>query len=332
VSVSCNKHVVACLNSGSNLVFVYSGSLGNIVRIALTALALAVYELVSVRGNVVRIGLTALALTINEVVGMLGSVGSYGRTVGKNDGDGLPVEGVTKVMLEVKISIGLSVGNYFVVLYTCSGGKLNCVGSALCFVTEGEYLSVGICVGNILSIGVNENDLCNGALESSSVPKQRSLSVFISYLNAVAVVTDLNEFEVNAADSSGACGVHLSCNAKAVNGDFNVSGFAGSLGNVVGIGLAALALAVYEFVSVRGNVVRIALTAFALTVNKVVGMLGSFGNVVGVGCAASALSVNKIVAERLALGCAALASFWCGTGCIAKSVHVFVFTAGKLVD
>jgi hypothetical protein len=61
-------------------------------------------------------------------------------------------------------------------------------------------------------------------------------------------------------------------------------------GNVVGVGLAALTLAVNEVVLVRGNVVGVGLAALTLAFNEGV-LVGSY--VVGVGLAALTLAVNE---------------------------------------
>ena len=97
--------------------------------------------------------------------------------------------------------------------------------------------------------------------------------------------------------------------------------------NVVGIGLAALALAVNELVGVRRNVVRIGLAALALTLYEGMSVRG---NVVGILCATSALTVGEAVTESLALGCAALTGSGGGAGCIVERVHVFV--AGEFLE
>ena len=156
-------------------------------------------------------------------------------------------------MLELEEGVGVNVRSDGVGLNTSLGRELSGVKCLTCSVTKGKDLCICVSISNILSRSVNKYDFLDACAESAGVPESRSVTILISYLNTIAIVTDLYELEVNATDSSGAFSVGLASNAKAIYGKFNVR-----------IGYGRLCR------SATGIVVRIFLTALTLTVNEVV--------------------------------------------------------------
>ena len=181
----------------------------------------------SLGSNVVRIGLAALALTLYEVVlvyGRLrinGSLGVYSSTISENDCDGCPVHGVTIIVLEIEVCVSIRVRSDGIGLCALYSRKLGAESSALNFVTEGEDNSIGVIIG-ILRAGVNKLDFLNTCSESRGVPEHRSFAILVSHLETVAVVTELNPLECNAANSSGRSSVVLAGNTKAINSKLNL--------------------------------------------------------------------------------------------------------------
>ena len=282
----------------------------NVVRIGLTALALALYKLMNVRRNVVGVDLTALALALDESMLVRRNVVRIGVTalalalyevmgmLGDRNVVGVDLTASAHTLNECmnvrRNIVRIAFAASTLALYECVNVGRNVVGIYLTALALALYELMLMIVGIDLTAGAFAVNKAVGVLIDRLVSTESAR--YHAHEELLVKLLKLGIVGVVHISEGILCLLVGKAGSLVIGIGLAASALTAyevvNVGNVVGVGLTASALALYKLVNVRRNVIGIDLTALTLTLNKGVLMRR---NVVRIGIAALTLAIYEVM-------------------------------------